>query len=217
MDFLLSTAYLPNIEYFGVIKAANHVWIENHETYARQTYRNRCYIAGPNGRQMLIIPVVRPNGNHTSINEILIDNKQAWQKIHWRSIETAYNRSAFFQYYKDEFETLFTEPYYKLIDFNQKALWKLLKILHIDKNILLTEKYSAEWPEEIIDLRNEIVPNRKGILSNVYFESYFQPFSPKYGFLPNLSVIDLLFNQGPYSGEYIHAIAQHIEEIIVNR
>ncbi len=206
---LLSTATFPNLEYFAAIAAAGEVWIEACETYARQSFRNRYYIAGSESRQMLVVPVLRPQGNHTPIHQVLPDNRVQWQRNHLRAIETAYNRSAFFLYYRDVTEALFDTHNLTLLQWNTRVLRHLLEILRIDAVVHYTEVF-VEKPENFFDLRQSIHPKKKAALLKVIPEPYFQPFSPKYGFLPNLSILDLIYNQGPQAGLYIKQLAQTI-------
>lgn len=209
MKVLLSTACFPNIEYMAVIAAQREVWIEACETYARQSYRNRYYIVGPESRQMLVVPVIRPQGNHTPIHQVMLDNRVPWQRNHLRAIETAYNRSAFFLYYRDVTEALFETETRSLLEWNVRVLRHLVEILRIDALIHLTESFE-ETPAHFIDLRQRIHPKKEASLLKFVMEPYFQPFSPKYGFIPNLSVLDLLYNQGPRAGEYLERLAAKI-------
>jgi hypothetical protein len=206
---LLSTASFPNLEYFAVIAAAEEVWLEASETYARQSYRNRYYIAGPENRQMLVVPVIRPQGNHTPIQEVIPDSRVPWQRNHLRAIETAYNRSAYFLYYRDVTEALFNCQNLSLLQWNSRVLRHLLEILRIDAVIHHTEIFE-EKPERFIDLRNDIHPKKEARLFKTSMEPYFQPFSPKYGFIANLSILDLIYNQGPHAGAYLKQLAQKI-------
>ena len=196
MAILLSTAYLPPISYLSAYVLSEKIIIERFETYTKQTCRNRCLIYGPNGIQSLSIPVKKTMGHHTLISDILTDNTRPWQKLHWRSIETAYNKSPFFLYYRDYFEPFFTRKTEHLIDFNTRILEQIFMILRIEIVPAFTEEFEKE-PEN--DQRELLV--RK--YQEFSFPAYFQPFSLKHGFLSNLSIIDLLFNKGPEAPEYL--------------
>jgi hypothetical protein len=213
MQILLSTAYLPPIEYFAGILAAGEISIEAHETYARQTYRNRCYIAGPNGIQYLTVPVIRPAGNHTPVSEVLTDPGTQWQRIHWKALESAYNKSAFFLYYRDDLETLYTKPAGQLLEFNIQLINKFCKFIRIDTPLFYTAAY-VHHPIEAIDLRNRICPKKQGLLPVCFLPEYFQPFSPKYGFRPNLSIADLLFALGPACREYLERLVPRVRQTL---
>jgi hypothetical protein len=166
---------------------SERITIEAYETYKKQTCRNHCAIYGPNGKQRLSIPVIKVNGNHTLTKDVRISYSQDWQKVHWRSIETAYNNSPFFLFYRDHLEPFYFKKFDFLLDFNTKLLEVLFNIFRIERQIDFSDHY-------------ENIPD---IPCNLIFPSYTQVFTVKSGFLPNLSVIDLLFNLGPEAVEYI--------------
>ena len=203
-NILLSTAYLPPIEYFYFIQKADKIWIETHETYPKQTYRNRCQIYATNGQLDLSIPVKKPNGNNSLSSEMLIANENKWQLNHWRAIESAYNTSAFFLYFKDELSEYYSKSFNSLITFNTELLHLILKLSGIKKEILFTSDYEKE-PKDKLDLRNVISPKSKFKLTKQ--KRYFQVFEEKHGFIPNLSIIDLLFNEGPNTTNYLKSIS----------
>jgi len=200
MPIVLATAYLPPVAYIAACLKNDEIFIEAYESYIKQTCRNRCMIYGPNGIQSLIIPVKKPEGNHAGISGILTDNSRPWQKLHWRSIETAYNKSPFFLYYRDYFEPYFTQETEHLIDFNSRILEQILLILRIERVIGLTWEYEKEVEND----QRDLLVNKHRDFS---FPAYFQPFSPKHGFLSDLSIIDLLFNTGPEAREYLEKIS----------
>ena len=197
---LLSSAYLPPIEYFSSIINSKKQLIEKHETYKKQTYRNRCRILGPNGILTLTIPINKPNGNHTKINEITISYFENWQQIHWRSIESSYNSSPFFLYYKEEFKEIYQKKHKYLFDLNNDFLKLISEFIGIEFTINLTSKF-VNNPTNILDLRNIISP--KKLSQKIDFIKYSQVFANKFGFTPNLSIIDLLFNIGPEAIDYL--------------
>ena len=197
---LLSSAYLPPIEYFSSIINSEKQLIEKHETYKKQTYRNRCRILGPNGILTLTIPINKPNGNHTKINEITISYLENWQQIHWRSIESSYNSSPFFLYYKEELKEIYQKKHKYLFDLNNDFLKLISEFISIEFTINLTSKF-VNNPTNILDLRNIISP--KKLSQKIDFIKYSQVFANKFGFTPNLSIIDLLFNIGPEAIDYL--------------
>lgn len=188
---LFSTAYLAPVEYFQYLKTAGKVCIEQHEYYQKQTYRSRCRIATANGIMDLSIPVEKRN--HTLIRDIRISEHSDWQTQHWRSIEAAYNSSPFFEYYADDFRPFFEKKWLFLWDFNMELLHKTLELLDIETEILLTETYKPQTGEETLDLREIIHPKKE---ASIPLKSYYQVFATKFGFIPNMSIIDLLFNMG---------------------
>lgn len=201
---LLSTAYLPPIHYLSHIAMADEIMIEAHETYSKQTFRNRCQIYSPNGLQALIIPINKVNGNHTKTIDIQISGHSNWRSNHWKSLQTAYNSSAFFMYYKDELWKTLQFASINLLEYNMYILNFLLQEIGIKKNIKISEDYLAS-PFEFEDLRNSINPKSQVSIHN---PEYYQLYSQKHGFLENLSILDLLFNEGPNTLDYLQSMNQ---------
>ena len=196
---LLTTAYFPPISYFTEIIKANHVFIEAHENYQKQSYRNRSYIAGPNGKQMLNIPVIRVDGNHTPVQEVLLSNQINWKIQQWNSIKTAYNSSPFLLYYEDEIKEVFLKKHNKLWDFNWELLILMLDLLQIKTPIEKTSVYE-NLPSDLVDFRNTIHPK---ISTHTTSKPYFQVFDDRLGFIADLSILDLLFNLGTEATLYL--------------
>ena len=203
---LLSTAYLPPIEYIIQCLRFRKVLIEQFETYQKQTYRNRCTIATANGLLQLSIPIKKVNGNHTITKDIEIDNSSRWNQVHWRAIASAYTHSPYFIHYSDPFESIFNNPPKLLTSFNTQLLNIVFKILKTDLYLGYTSDY-AVIPENITDFRKTIHPKHAfsypGKPSG--FAEYTQTFNNKYPFIPNLSIIDLIFNEGPAALDYLTA------------
>ena len=195
---VLPTAYLPSLAYYVCLVRNRSVIIDIHEHYIKQTCRNRCYIYSANGALPLVIPVHKSTGNHTSVKDIQICYLQRWQSNHWRAIESAYQSSPYFLYYKDELRYFYQTHYTFLADFNRELLALLAGFLKTG----VQPGYSMEYciaDASDRDLRNE--PD----FSDPYsyrFQPYHQVFQHRSGFIPNLSILDVLFNLGPESGEY---------------
>jgi hypothetical protein len=200
MSILVTTAYLPPASYMAEVIMTDEVVIEVFETYQKQSLRNHCTIYGPNGRQILSIPVVKVNGNHTRTRDIRISDHQPWQRIHWRSITTAYNNSPFFLFYQDLLAPCYEKKFTFLVDWNMELLLLMLRIMKVERHISMTSTYEA-YPERISDLRLKINQENKIIPGNT--QRYTQVFEPRHGFIAGLSVIDLIFNLGPEANDYI--------------
>ncbi|NOY36749.1 MAG: WbqC family protein [Chlorobi bacterium] len=201
---VLSTAYLPPIQYISKFIPDGKVLIEDDENYTKQTYRNRCLIAGPNGIQSLIVPVEKGSFHKTHIRDIRVDYQTRWVDMHKRAFDAAYSSSPFYEYYIDELTRVIENKPGFLLDLNTGLLELLLKLLSIDRPFSFTEKYIAHGDEKgFRDYRDRIHPKKS--VADPLFSAipYDQVFSEKYGFLPNLSVVDLLFNTGPDAGLYL--------------
>ena len=183
-EIVLSTAYLPPIDYFSYILSPSLCCIEQFENYQKQSYRSRCHIYSANGLLSLVIPVMRDNGHSIPVRDVKIDYSRRWQQQHWMAIISAYRMSPFFEYY--------------LFDFNLKLTNMLLNLVGINRELSLTGSYSKYE----VDLREAIHPKRPSPLQNKNGQ-YHQVFAHKYGFLTNLSIIDLLFNEGPNAISYL--------------
>jgi hypothetical protein len=195
-SILLSTAYLPPIQYISKFLLDYPVLIERHENYQKQSYRNRCYIYGANGIQSLVIPVKKLHGEKTPITEVAIDFKSNWRHIHLKSIESAYRLSPFYEYYADEITGAFQKSSPLLFDWNMHMIKLILDFCGISRNPATT----TSWKETgAVDYRQSLNPKKRLSKPDRYFNplTYQQVFSDRYGFIANLSIMDLLFNEGP--------------------
>ncbi len=192
--FLFSTSYLPPIEYIHKMTEAGEIWIETNENYIKQSYRNRCYILSANGPQALTVPVLLGSFHKTAIKDIRIDYSKRWQQVHLKAIVSAYNNAPYFQYYYEEIEKTIMRGTEFLIDLNTKLLNILLHSMRIDNTVRFTEKFIAteESPD---DFRYSISPKNKSAYT---YPEYIHVFPYKNN-IHGLSVIDLLFNNGPDS------------------
>lgn len=198
MQILLSSAYLPPVQYFAHLQSAEQVWIEQYDHYQKQTYRNRCVIAAPDGPLSLTVPIEKPNTQKAFMRDIRISDHGNWRHLHWNAIESAYNHTPFFEYYKDDFRPFYEKKFDFLVDYNEQLCQLVCQLIDIDTSFQRTESYIAEPSNTIIDLRDAIHP-KKEVMDDALFSAvpYYQVFQERLGFLPNLSIIDLLFNMGP--------------------
>ncbi len=199
---ILSTAYLPPLQYFSKLIKYDEVLIEAHENFIKQTYRNRCNIYGANGLLTLSVPV-KKTSTKTKIKDLYIDYDTNWRKLHWKSIESAYRSSPFFEFYADYFEPFYHKKYQFLIDFNHDLIETIADQLEIDLSIRYTEKYMHGEEVGGDDFREVIHPKKELDDSDFVSKEYFQVFAEKHHFIPNLSIIDLLFNTGPEALNYL--------------
>ena len=195
---LLSTAYFAPIRYFSKLLFYPEIYIEHHENFIKQTYRNRTVILGANGPISLIVPVEKGRAQKVKIKDLRIAYDEEWQRNQWRTIFSAYNSSPFFEYYADDIETFFRKKYNFLFDFNQQITETLTEILEIPLILNLTEEFE-QIPENCLNFREQISPKNHLINPDPHFAAhpYTQVFSEKFGFIPDLSILDLLFNEGP--------------------
>lgn len=197
----LSTAYLAPIEYYSKLLSYGIIYIEQHDNYTKQTYRNRCNIIGPGGVLPLSIPTVRPDTPKCPMKDIRISDHGNWRHLHWNAIESAYNNTPFFEYYKDDFAPFYEKKYEFLFDFNEELRRLICELIDMEPNIRYTSAYKADFAKHEVDFREVIHPKKDVALEDPEFvvQPYYQVFEAKHGFLPNASIIDLLFNMGPES------------------
>lgn len=198
---LLHPAYFGPIAQFVVMAQASEVIFENEDNYQKQTYRNRMYIYGANGKLNLNIPI-KHTGNktqHQKYKDVRIENDFRWQDQHWKSLQAAYRTSPFFEFYEDDFAPLYGKKYDFLIDFNYDCLQIAMESLQLELSFEKTTKYERD-PDGLRDARS-LVNAKTGKTPEL--KSYTQVFENKYGHIPNLSIVDLIFNEGPNSLNYL--------------
>ena len=195
---LLYPTYFPNIASYIVMAQSDELVFEICDSYQKQTYRNRCYIYGANGKLSLNIPVHYSQKNRQNTEEIKIDNTSKWQSIHWKSIESAYKTSPFFEFYEDEFKELFETPKEFLLDFNLECIAVINSCLGINPVLSHSVQFLKTNTESVYRL---LVNARKE--SKIDTTAYIQVFQEKHGFITNLSILDLLFNEGPNALGYL--------------
>jgi len=194
------TSYLPPVNYFLQLVKQDNIVIDIHEHYIKQSLRNRCEIYNANGKLSLSVPVAKRENPHTCVKDIRIAYNLPWQKIHLRAIESAYNSSPFFLYYQDDLFSFYEKHFTFLIDFNTELLQLLFDQIGVKKPVKFSESY-FEKSNDIEDFRNYFF--LKENIDNNIFKKYTQVFSNKFGFIPNLSVIDLIFNLGPETLDFL--------------
>jgi WbqC-like protein family len=202
VEICLSMAYLGSVEYYQALGRADTILFEQCENYEKQSYRNRCNIAGSNGVLSLSIPVEKASGEKVLSRDIRISEHGDWQLQHWKSIEAAYNSTPFFEYYKDDLQPFYNKKWDFLWDFNLEIQTKILELLELQATIKFTSEYKANLDGNYLDLRHSIHPKKE--IQHFSNKSYYQVFEQRFGFQPNLSIIDLLFNMGNEAQLIIH-------------
>ena len=195
---LLSSAYLAPVRYFAHLYTAPPAVIETCDNYVKQTYRNRCLIAGPNGVQALTVPIEKPSYGKAAMRDIRISDHGNWRHLHWNALQSSYERSPFFEYYADDLRPFYERRIEFLLDFNEGLQQTILNLLDLSPTILHTDAYLAMPSEDMLDLRELISPKRPWQDDSTFTpQPYYQVFSHKHGFQADLSIVDLLFNMGP--------------------
>lgn len=197
----------PNMFWWLCALEADEVIFDKSEHFAKMTYRNRYYITGANGMIQLSIPLAHGRNQRTPMGEVVIDNKDNWQKQHWRTIMSVYGRAPYFEHYGIELEQFYTKRYEHLTTFNMDVINWLQKQLGINYIASYAEVYSI-YPDSVNDIRKTFKPGKEK--QPIETEMYYQVFAERNGFYPNLSILDLLLSEGPAS---VQVLKQHKEEI----
>ncbi len=201
----VESQYLPGIAYFSLLLSADEVIIDHFEHYVRQTYRNRAEILGSNGVIDLAVPVVRGRSKQV-IKDMQIDNSYSWQKIHWRGIRSAYGKSPFFEYYADGLQPYYEKNYRHLIELNHDVMSCLVKLTGLSLDWKYSEEYVEIKDTDNQDYRSVISPKKKpNFLHVLQDHPYSQVFGSK--FVQGLSLIDLLFCEGPNAGPILRKMS----------
>lgn len=201
MITLIHPTYLPSIEHFVAMVNAEEVLLEMDDNFVKQTYRNRAYIYGANGKLALNIPVIHSQKNRQKYRDVKVFNEEKWQNLHWKSLLSAYRTSPFFEFYEDEFQPLFEIKTDFIIDFNLKCFEVICDCLQLELKTSKTKVYQKKV-EDINDFRYLVNAKKE---PDYTFDIYTQVFDDKYGFIPNLSILDLLFNEGPNAINYLES------------
>ena len=193
---LLSISYFSPIIFYIQLANNSVVYIENDENYLKQTYRNRCEIYAANGKLSLSVPIRKSSNAKIKIRDVMISYETNWQKLHFKSIESAYRSSPFYEFYIDDMHDFFIKKPKFLFDLNLQIIQKFIEILNIKPKICFTEKWIEKNTNEYDDFRYRYNP-KKEISKTDVFLKYTQVFYEKHGFISNLSILDLIFNEGP--------------------
>ena len=198
---LLQTTYFGPVQWYQKLNRYDHCVIEQHDTYQKQTYKNRCVIATANGLQALTVPV-EVSSNREEVKDVRISDHNNWRKVHWHALQSAYSESPFFDYYVDDIRPFFEKKYAFLIDFNEAIRQTICELVDIHPSVEYSSGFRVHG-SGFKDFREVI--HAKHPQEDAEFEArpYWQVFQHRYGFQPNLSILDLLFCMGPESVFYL--------------
>lgn len=199
---VLHPAYFPNVAFFNVYAKSKDIVFELQDNYQKQTYRNRTYICTDRGKHILSIPIIHTKGKNgrQHYKKVKLDNSYPWQRQHWRTLETAYRTSPFFEFYEDEIRPLYEKEFDCLIEFNLASIEIICDCLQLDLSDKFTEEYSFNHANDyrfLVNAKKEVPQD---------FPEYVQVFGDRHGFIPNLSILDVLFNLGPNTLVYLKDI-----------
>ena len=190
---ILSSAYFGPVQWYQKLNRYDECLIERCDNFIKQTYRNRCIIATTNGVQSLTVPIEKYDGLKCQMRDIRISDHGNWRHLHWNALMSAYGESPFFEFYADDIRSFFERRWDYLFDFNMEITQKMCELLDVRPHILPTDEYCND---EIDDFRDAIRPKHPLPDTDFQPRRYYQVYEQKYGFLPNLSILDLLFNEG---------------------
>ena len=200
MNILLHPTYFPSVSHFAAMAQADSVTFEIEDNFQKQTNRNRTYIYSPNGIQLLNIPIKHSKESHQKTKDVRIENDFDWQKQHFKSLEAAYRSSPFFEFFEDDIRPIFEKKQEFLLDLNFEALSIVFKCLRMKIEYHTTAEYFHDADTLTISDFRPLVNGKKDLS---VFDKYTQVFDDKHGFINNLSVLDLLFNEGKYAMDYL--------------
>ena len=198
---LLQTTYFGPVQWYQKLKRYDHCVIEQYDSYQKQTYRNRCVIATANGLQALTVPV-EVGGKKEEVREVRISDHNQWRRVHWNALQSAYSESPFFEYYADDIRPFFEQKYEFLIDFNEAIRQKMCELLDIETSVSYSSGFMVHG-SGFKDFREVIHAKHPQDDPDFQPRSYWQVFQHRYGFQPNLSILDLLFCMGPEAVFYL--------------
>ncbi len=211
---LLQTTYFGPVQWYQKLHRYDHCLIEQHDSYQKQTYRNRCVIATANGLQALTVPVESdPSrvGDKCEVKDIRISDHNQWRRVHWNALQSAYSESPFFEYYADDIHPFFEKKYDFLVDFNEAIRQTICDLIDIHPQVSYTTEYFSAENTELCTLNAELITDFRAVIhakhplpdADFTAKKYWQVFQHKHGFLSNLSVLDLLFCMGPEAVFYL--------------
>lgn len=195
---LIESQYFPNLTYYKTLINLDILLIERYEHYQKLSFRNRCYIAGPNGRILLSVPLARGKNQRTVMKDVRISNEEKWQGQHWKTLVSAYRRSPWFEYHEESLGKLYEQPAEFLLDWNMACFEWANNVIGLSHPVAFTEAYNKDPETGITDLRDTMSPSEAG-----NGPVYTQVFQERVGFLPNLSILDLIFCEGRRSLELL--------------
>lgn len=198
MKILIHPTYFPSISHFVAMAQADGIVLEVEDNFQKQSNRNRTYIYSPNGVQMLNIPIKHTKERHQKIRDVRLETAFNWQKQHFKSLEAAYRTSPFFEFFEDSLMPIFTKEYQFLMDLNLETMSIVCKCMGLAFDYQQTVEYFHDTPE-YLDCRYLV----NGKKDPSVFETYPQVFDDKFGFISNLSILDLLFNEGKFALDYL--------------
>lgn len=203
MVSLLTSTYFGPVQWYQKLNQSDCCLIERHDHFVKQTYRNRCVIATTSGLQALTVPIERYEGAHCEMRDIRISDHGSWRHLHWNALQSAYGESPFFEFYADDLRPFFERRWEFLFDFNTAITRKMCELLDIHPQIAFTEAYASAEEEGVTDFRDAIRPKHPLPDDGFRPRRYYQVYEQKHGFQPNLSILDLLFNEGPEAVLYL--------------
>lgn len=195
---LIESQYFPSVYFYKTLINYDILLLEKYEHYQKLSYRNRCYIAGPNGGILLSVPLLKGKNQRTVMKDVKISNEEKWQSLHWKTLVSAYRRSPWFEYFEDELQHLYERPFEYLLDWNIACLEWTHGALGYNMPVTFTQTFEKQYSTPgIIDARDQMRPAQ--IPRDASLPEYTQVFQDRTGFLPNMSILDLLFCEGKHS------------------